>query len=110
MTDRGPGVRQGERIGGGGAAAGSLRVLWLTPAYPWASQPVTGSFYRTQAAALARREPGSGLARLAADQLAHARRLMESLANARREHESRRQAAAERMIYCRARAGCGAAR
>jgi hypothetical protein len=37
----------------------------------------------TQAAALARREPGSGLAKLAADQLAHARRLMESGATRR---------------------------
>ena len=35
-------------------AAGGLRVLWLTPGYPWPGQPVGGIFYRTQATALAR--------------------------------------------------------
>ena len=51
MTNPGLGTWQ---VADDGVAAGSLRVVWLAPAYPWAGQPVGGYFYRTQAAALAR--------------------------------------------------------
>ena len=33
-------------------------AVWITPAYPWDRQPVTGVFYQTQARALARRGLG----------------------------------------------------
>ena len=58
MADGGLATAQEELIGGDEVAAGSLRVVWLTPAYPWAGQPVGGYFYRTQAVALARQGAG----------------------------------------------------
>jgi hypothetical protein len=55
VADRGLAAGQGEPITGDEVGAGGVRVVWLTPSYPWAGQPVGGFFYRTQAAALARR-------------------------------------------------------
>ncbi|HEY5627928.1 MAG TPA: glycosyltransferase family 4 protein [Candidatus Limnocylindrales bacterium] len=58
MADAGLEGCQEEPIAGDHVAADRLRVLWLTPAFPWAGQPVDGYFYRTQAAALARQGVG----------------------------------------------------
>jgi teichuronic acid biosynthesis glycosyltransferase TuaC len=55
VADRGLAAGQGEPITGDEVGVGGVRVVWLTPSYPWAGQPVGGFFYRTQAAALARR-------------------------------------------------------
>lgn len=58
MATGGHGAERDEPGAAGQAAAGSLRVVWLAPAYPWPGQPVGGFFYRTQAAALARQGVG----------------------------------------------------
>ena len=35
-------------------------VDWLTPNYPWAADPIPGSFHRTQARAVVRAGVGCG--------------------------------------------------